>query len=132
MTVSADGIGPDSAHSPERIDTLFRVLSDRRRRIVLRCLDGEGRGVDELARRVAMVEGTASGRSAPDASLHHVRTALEHQHLPKLVHAGLVEWHRTEDRVELTADAAAVRPLLEFGIGDGPTPSGTVAGVRDR
>jgi predicted transcriptional regulator len=124
MTASADGSRRGPAHRPERIDTLFRVLSDQRRRIVLRCLEGGSRSITELARRVAAEEGTASGRSAPNASLLHVRTALEHQHLPKLVHTGLVQWDREADDVSLAPGATVVQPLLEFATRAEERPAG--------
>jgi hypothetical protein len=112
MTVSADESSRGPRPSPERVDLLFSVLSHRRRRSILRQLGDDPRPVDELAQRVAADEGAASGRSAGSSQLLHVRTSLEHQHLPKLVHAGLVEWDRANDEVRRTVAADRVDPIL--------------------
>jgi DNA-binding transcriptional ArsR family regulator len=114
MTLSADSPDGAAIQRPEHVDAIFKVLSHRRRRTVLRCLDEDWRDVSELASRVATEEGTACGRSAPTASLLHVQTSLEHQHLPKLAHAGLVRWDRGEGRVTLGPAAEELSPLLEF------------------
>jgi hypothetical protein len=122
MTVSANGSGCDEMYRPEHVDSLFRVLSDHRRRTVLRCLDErDGWELSDLARRVAASEGTAPGSSGsgsgPGGSALHVRTAIEHQHLPKLVHAGLVGWDRETDQVWVAPSATEVSTLLEFANG---------------
>jgi DNA-binding transcriptional ArsR family regulator len=114
MTLSADR--PDGARiqRPEHVDAIFKVLSHRRRRTILRCLDDDWQDVSTLAGEVGTAEGTACGRSAPTASRLHVQTSLEHQHLPKLAHAGLVRWDRESERVTLGPVAAELEPLLEF------------------
>lgn len=114
MTLSADSPDGAAIQRPEHVDAIFKVLSHRRRRTILRCLDDDWRSVAELAARVAREEGTASGRSAPTGSRLHVQTSLEHQHLPKLTHAGLVQWDRTENQVTLGPAAEELSPLLEF------------------
>jgi hypothetical protein len=115
MTVSADDAEFPTARRPDRLDTLFRLLSHQRRRLVLATLERAGRTeVGDLADRVAAAEGTASVRSTPTASSLHVRTSLEHQHLPKLVHAGLVEWDRSTGEVALDDRAREVGPLMQF------------------
>lgn len=115
------------------MDLLFSVLSHRRRRSVLQCLGEDPTSVEDLARLVAEDEGTASGRSSGAPRSLHVRTSLEHQHLPKLAHAGLVEWDRETETVARTPAAEAVDPLLGFvaGLGRAGGASGPDSG-RDR
>jgi hypothetical protein len=101
---------------PERLDTLFSVLSHhRRRRLLLILSDATGEvPVDDLVDDLASREGTASGRSAPADRLERIRLSLEHQHLPKLAHAGLVEWDRDDDVVAATDEVLGAADLVEF------------------
>jgi hypothetical protein len=111
-----DGGRASSGYGPDRLDTLFDVMSHRRRRTALRYLRDAGEPVPvlDLARHLADSEGAASGRSAPASRYDAMRTALEHQHLPKLAHADLVEWDRRADVVEATELAARADDIMTY------------------
>jgi hypothetical protein len=108
--------GAERRYGPDRLDTLFDVMSHRRRRTALRYLRDAGGpvAVAELAHHIADREGAASGRSAPMDRYAAILTALEHQHLPKLAHADLVEWDRSADAVVATEEAVRADDLLTF------------------
>ncbi|EMA29968.1 DUF7344 domain-containing protein [Haloarcula japonica] len=59
-----------------------------------------------------------------------IYTALYHNHLPRLVDAGVVEYNQSEDMVDIGPNASALAPLLESTIehdlsasGNGLTPA---------
>lgn len=92
--MGAGGVGPagrgsvtgtDPTDRPaERLDRLFEVLADERRRRVLYYLRGSDdppASVDALAERIADADGLPAER---------VATSLHHTHLPKLDESGVV------------------------------------------
>lgn len=83
----------------------FALLANDDRRHALRVLvENEGTAtVEELAERIA-------GRFE-EATADQARTALVHNHLPKLEDAGAVE--RGNGVVVLTGEGAELEPLLE-------------------
>lgn len=115
-----DGRRPvGTSYGEERLDVLFDVLSHRRRRLTLRFLRdrGDATAVDALVSYLVSEEGTATERSAPAERRTRVRTALEHQHLPKLAHADLVEWDRTAGTLVPTDEVGHVAELLDVVTG---------------
>lgn len=80
-------------------DEYYRLLSDERRRTVLRALTDVERpiAVGELAREVAERE-TDGGASV--SAVRGVETDLHHVHLPMLDDHGIVEYDWQANRVE--------------------------------
>jgi len=95
------------------IDSLFDVLSDRRRRAVVRCLMTR-------ADRAADVE-TLDARLCRDASAvpGSFEAPLRHVHLPKLADVGLVAYDETDGTVRYR-EHPAVESLLETASESGP------------
>lgn len=95
-------------------DTLYGLLSDRRRRTVLYQLDERENPVSlaELA-RVIVLEETGSNVDAPSEALRRVRISLHHVHLPKLSDAGAVAFDRADGTAELIEDGRGALTLLE-------------------
>jgi hypothetical protein len=93
-------------------DVVFDLLSDRRRRELLYCLQaldpGESATVAELLDRLVESERQERARESPDLR-GRVDVTLRHQHLPRLANAGVVDYGD---------DAVVVREnwggLLEF------------------
>ncbi|MFB6185096.1 MAG: ArsR family transcriptional regulator [Haloarculaceae archaeon] len=87
------------------VDSVYRVLTDRRRRRAVVALDEHepSATVDELCRWLRDGEGDDGGADV-GVELHHV-------HLPKLVDAGVVTYDG--DRVTLTEHGKRVADVVE-------------------
>ncbi|MFD1515366.1 DUF7344 domain-containing protein [Halomarina rubra] len=101
-------VRPTDVDEPLAVDEVHRVLADRCRRAVLADLAARFHPVPlyDLTHRVAA---TVADGPPTDATYREVRAALEHDHLPTLEAAGLVQ--RTPVRVELTATGLHVERL---------------------
>ncbi|MFC6906539.1 DUF7344 domain-containing protein [Halalkalicoccus tibetensis] len=95
-------------------DDLFGLLSDHRRRSVLRYLathsGSEPVGIGTLVDRVS-AEGASTG-SADDAD-DRIRIQLHHNHLPKLEDHDVIEYDPARERVTSTRDLTPLLPYLE-------------------
>lgn len=78
----------------QSIDTVFRLLRDRRRRYVVALLSKRDAEISltELAERVVSWESEADPEGVPAARTEEMAVALHHTHLPKLARAGVVEY----------------------------------------
>jgi DNA-binding transcriptional ArsR family regulator len=85
-------------------DDIFTVLSNERRRFVLRYLkDHEGAAeIRDLAQQVAAWENDVSVQELNYRQRKRVYTSLHQTHLPKLDDTGIVEYDRDRKTVELT------------------------------
>jgi hypothetical protein len=94
-------IGSDNT-IPSDADTVCYLLSQRRRRRIVRLLDAEGEPVHhgELATEIATLE--TKGSEAPSAVYETVYTSLYQTHLPALDEANIVDWNQ---------DTGVVQPL---------------------
>jgi len=102
---------PFGNETVEDVSEAFNLLRNARRRGVLYTLKrNERMSVGTLASRIAAWQSEESER-APDAG--SVEMSLVHSHLPKLDAAGVVEYDRDEQVVELTDAASDLDPLLE-------------------
>ncbi|RCU47252.1 hypothetical protein DU504_08030 [Haloplanus salinus] len=91
----------------ERVDTIFRVLSDARRRRVIRLLRAR-----EGAVAVSALAEALAAREPGDPEPERLVVSLQHVHLPKLEGAGVVDY--TSDRSQVRyRDVALVDRLLE-------------------
>lgn len=94
-------------------DTVAELLADRRRRHLLRALrhtENEA-SLAELARKIAAWETEQSVADVSDATVERVHLSLYHNHVPRFVDAGFVEYDSEADAVALTEDGAAIAPL---------------------
>ena len=89
------------------LDDLFRALSQRERRQILRYLDRQDASVavEKLAAALAT--------DRPARSTEQVTLTLTHQHLPLLEDTHLIE-RTSQDRVTVTDTAAAAIDVLDI------------------
>ena len=108
-----DDPGVRRALAPEAdddaVDAVFRGLAHPRRRRVLAVLNDLYQPIEpqKLAARVAAREEGCPHREVPSGAVEHVRSSLEHVHLPTLRDAGLVHLDGDDGRVTYDGD-----PLL--------------------
>ena len=87
--------------SPEAVDAAFRLLADQRRRLFLDVVTthNEELTLADAAEEVAERE---AGRSVVELSperIKEVYISLYHDHLPRLLEAGLLEYEQERDLV---------------------------------
>lgn len=94
--------------------TVFDVLSNTRRRHALYELRNHDRtlSIHHLALTVAAWESERSISAVDDDLYQEIMTGLHHTHLPKLVHAGLIDYDEDRERVSLIASAAEIEIVL--------------------
>ena len=92
------------------LETVFRILSNQRRRLVLRCLQ-EHRTVTlpDLAELIAEWESGDEITELPPEQVRDVYFSLYHTHIPKLEDANFVRYEQESDLVDRTEQ---VVPLL--------------------
>lgn len=96
-------------------DTAFKLLSSRRRRDLIRCLDDVGDRVDlrELSERVAAVENGVTAAALTYDQRKRVYVSLRQTHLPKLSNAGTVEYDPDRSVIVPGDGIGALRLLLD-------------------
>ncbi|WP_306056516.1 DUF7344 domain-containing protein [Natronococcus wangiae] len=87
--------------SPEAVDEAFELLADERRRLLLEVMRtyGEEVTLPDAAEEVAVRE---DGRKVTELSAERVANvyiSLYHDHMPRLVEAGLLEYDQERDLV---------------------------------
>ncbi|RQG86139.1 hypothetical protein EA462_16845 [Natrarchaeobius halalkaliphilus] len=90
--------------------TVYDLLSNSRRRLVLySLLDGDNATIDELTREIALTE----GRATDEDVMEEIEISLVHNHVPRLVDHGIVEYDGRDDRVELTKRFDDIQAAVE-------------------
>ena len=107
---SGDAGRSDGDSDPLSRESMFDLLSNRRRRILLTCLNEHGPTIalPDLAEEVAVREFDSRVTEIPEERVLHVYTSLYHVHVPKLVDAGVVEYEQERDLVRVTENARLV------------------------
>ncbi len=126
--------GPSRAYvpgSPARTDgqevhheEIFTVLSNRRRRRVLRYLEAHDGDRVDLRTLVDVLSEWECGEPAERLSWRErkrVYTALRQSHLPKLAEAGAIEYDRSRGEVTLTEETREFQLYLEY-VPEGDVP----------
>lgn len=105
--------GEGNGHSLSE-DVVFGILSNRRRRLVLRVLKRRTEPVDirELSERVAALEHDVAPESVTYRQRKSVYTSLHQNHLPQMVEAGMLEMDRRWENLRLSDRAASLEPYL--------------------
>ncbi|AUV82222.1 hypothetical protein C2R22_11675 [Salinigranum rubrum] len=96
-------------------DTVFSVLSNERRRHVLRHLhenENEGSDIRELSQQLAAWENDVPPEAVTYKQRKRVYTSLHQTHLPALADAGVVDYDRDRGTVRLTARASVLDEYL--------------------
>lgn len=92
------------------LESVFRVLASRRRRLALGCLTEHATvALADLAEWVAEREAEEEIIDVPPEEVREVYLSLYHTHVPKLEDAGLVHYGQESDLVRRTEEAV---PLL--------------------
>ena len=96
----------EAAHA---VGVVQNCLSDSRSRCVLTVLIERSTAItaDELAQQLASTETYLPESEAESVGIERIRIRLHHIDLPKLAAAGLVQWDRTRETVQL-ADSPVV------------------------
>lgn len=91
--------GPDA--SMETLDDAFSLLADRRRRLLLSVMRSYGEEVTlpDAAEEVAARETGYTVQNISAERVKEVYLSLYHDHLPRLVDAGLLEYDQERDLV---------------------------------
>lgn len=112
-----DGRGDSGEQS---IDGVLDLLAHQRRRAALACLFDHSQAIAlaDLAEDVAVRENEEPIGKIPKAEIQEVRLMLHHQHLPKLVEAGAVEYDQERDLIRIADSADLVERVLAL-TGDG-------------
>jgi hypothetical protein len=92
-----------AASSPERLDRIFTILQNHRRRLILEYLrDHDSTTQGDLARHVAAVENDIPESAVTSTQRKRVYVSLYQAHLPKLDEFGAVDFDRDRGTVERT------------------------------
>lgn len=91
-----------------RLDDVFEVLADRRRREVLRHLIER----DPPVSVAELVDGIDDHTPATAVNRRELRVALHHSHLPKLDDSGFVDYDREENRIVDCSGLERMEPYL--------------------
>lgn len=97
-------------------DDLFHLLSNSRRRNVLRYLVAREERVDmrDVAERIAAREHDVEVQNLRSKQRQRVYIALYQSHLPKLDEFGVIEYDRSRGHIERTALAKQLDPYLDL------------------
>ena len=105
-SASSGGGSGSAGEGVEALDreTVFHILSNRRRRYVLHYLKGHGGESDlrSLSERIAAWENDREEADVTPKERKRVYTALHQSHLPRLARAGVVRYDPDRGTVELT------------------------------
>lgn len=102
------GLLPQGSTDAAALDSVFRALSDRRRRYVLYWLAQVEQGAVERADLVEAIRSieAAAAESGEPPPADRVATDLHHHHLPRLAGAGFVHYDRRQGTVRYTETPA--------------------------
>ena len=96
-------------------DEVFKALADIHRRVVIYyLLEVEAISLDELLDVVTGWLSAEGDRMATQADRVRIERAFHHQHLPRLLEAGLIRYNERENRVELTELSGPECALVEW------------------
>ena len=99
-------------------ETVFYILSNQRRRLVVYVLkkesEGEGVEVGTLARRISAWENDVPGSEVDYSDRKSVYTSLQQHHLPEMDEAGIVDFDERKGVVSTTNMADEFTVYLEI------------------
>lgn len=101
-------------------DTLFSLLSNPRRRFVIRYLyrADESVTLQELATEVAAWENQTEPEKLTDQERKRVYVSLYQTHVPKLEEVGVIEYDNDSGEITLTERTQGVRKYLDGDVED--------------
>jgi DNA-binding transcriptional ArsR family regulator len=103
-----------AAPPPERLDRVFEILQNRRRRLVLAYLRShESTTLSDLARHVAAAENGIEEAAVSSSQRKRVYVSLYQAHLPKLDDVDAISFDRDRGTVERAPHAAELLAYLD-------------------
>lgn len=134
----------DSQHAPDHetaltddesksLDTIFEVLKNRRRRLVLRYLKitSESASIGELAEHVAAIENDIEQAELGSQQRKRVYISLYQCHLPKMDDAGAIQFDQNRGTISLTEAADSFYEYLDE-MPDQTTPQRSTPSARQQ
>lgn len=116
---ATEGMG-ESKPEEIRLDVIFDILKNQRRRHVLRYLrENEETNLSDLAEHVAALENEKDVRSLTSSERKRVYVGLYQCHLPRMSDAGVIDFDSDRGRIELRDSAEQLDEYLDAD--DGPT-----------
>lgn len=116
-TNGSDPLGRGQSHDAEvlSLDQAFEILQNRRRREVLKYLDGRNETVSlsDLAEHVAAVENDTSVQALSSSQRKRVYVGLYQCHLPKMDDLDIVDFDQNRGRIERAGNFDQLDPYLE-------------------
>lgn len=99
---------------PVSIDAVFELLSHRRRRICLQCLQTHEQALPlaDLADEVAVREHETSLDEISAEAVKQIYMSLYHAHIPKLADHGVISYEQATDTVAVADEAEHVLSYL--------------------
>lgn len=106
-------VAEGDTESPLPLETVFRALSNERRRTILYHLTACSYPVpfEEVVDKVAVQESKTYATDIPAEVYEQVASDLHHTQLPKLAQWGIIEYER---ELKLITIAETLRPLDEY------------------
>lgn len=103
-----------------RLDVVFDILKNQRRRHVLRYLrENETTTLSDLAEHVAALENEKDVRSLTSSERKRVYVGLYQCHLPRMSDAGVIDFDSDRGRIELRETAEQLDEYLDADDGPG-------------
>ncbi|SIR15697.1 hypothetical protein SAMN05421858_1634 [Haladaptatus litoreus] len=98
------------------LNTIFDLLSEKRRRYVLYYLEEQGESVpvDELVETVADWESSASGNDIPADKFREVEISLVHTDLPKTANVEFIEYDVNEKMVKINGTSPEFDTIINL------------------
>ena len=115
MTIKSTNVDPAGTAVFLPTDTVFELLLDDRRRYAMYSLSQRRRGIslDELVDQLVAREGPLT-----DGQRDEIELSFRHNHLRKLVDAGVVSYDSETDTIDRRRAARALDPYLELAVRD--------------
>lgn len=121
-----EGAAPEESRADRLpLDVIFDLLSNERRRMVMRyLLVGSGTStLGELAEYIASIENDTPESALTSSQRKRVYIALYQCHLPKMDDANVIDFDGNRKTVELGATIEQLTPYLSPGESSEPPPS---------
>ena len=120
-----------SGDESKSLDTIFEVLKNRRRRLVLRYLKttSESASIGELAEHIAAIENDIKQAELGSQQRKRVYISLYQSHLPKMDDAGVIQFDQNRGTISLTETADSFYEYLDE-MPDQTTPQRSAPSAR--
>ncbi|MFC4406020.1 DUF7344 domain-containing protein [Haloarchaeobius iranensis] len=98
------------------LDVIFEIIRNRRRRLVLQCLDesdSETLKLSELSEHIAAIENDTTEEALSAQQRKRVYVGLYQCHLPKMADSGVVEFDKNRGTVSEGPNVEQLDPYLD-------------------